>query len=111
MESEAAVSMLKRAENYGLNIIDLTTDEDSSPHSRCAAKVPNENCKRKTDLNHCKKTLMKQLYFAKYEKGFIELNPLSIAYFGRCFTTVCVKIKMTRKYKEGPPWNNTTRLW
>ena len=45
MESEAAVAMLKRAEEKSLSIIGLT-DEDSSRHAKCAKELPNENRQR-----------------------------------------------------------------
>ena len=85
MESASAVSMLKKAIDKGLNIIGLTTDEDSSTHATCATEIPSNTCRRKTDVNHCKKSITKRLYKLKKERCFLELNPKSISYFRRCF--------------------------
>ena len=85
MESASAVSMLEKAIDKGLNIIGLTTDEDSSTHAKCATEIPSNTRRRKTDVNHCKKSITKRLYILKKERCFLELNPKSISYFGRCF--------------------------
>ena len=85
MESASAVSMLKKAIDKGLNIIGLTTDEDSSTHAKYATEIPSNTRRRKTDVSHCKKSITKRLYKLKNERCFLELNPKSISYFGRCF--------------------------
>ena len=90
MESESAVIMLKRCEEKSIDIVGLTTDEDSSTHAKCAKEVPSKKRKRKTDLNYCKKSITKQLYALKKVKGFSELTPKTISYFGRNFA-YCVQ--------------------
>ena len=60
MESESAVIMLKRCEEKNIDIVGLTTDEDSSTHAKCAKEFPSKKRKRETDLNHCKKSITKQ---------------------------------------------------
>ena len=88
MESTSAMSMLKNAIDKGLNIIGLTTDEDSSTHAKCATEIPSNTRRRKTDVNHCEKSVTKRLY--KLKKQFLELNPKGISYFGRCFAySIC----------------------
>ena len=86
MESaSAAVSMLKKAIDKGMNIIGLTTNEDSSTHAKCATEIPSNTRRRKTDVNYCKKSITKRLYKLKKERCLLELNPKSTSYFGRCF--------------------------
>ena len=75
MESASAVSLLKKAIDKGLNIISLTTDEDSSIHAKCATEIPSNTRRCKTDVNHCKKSITKRLYKLKKECCFLELNP------------------------------------
>ena len=73
-----------------IDIVGLTTDEDSSTHAKCAKEVPSKERKRKIDLNHYKKSITKQLYALKKVKGFSELTPKTISYFGRSFA-YCVQ--------------------
>ena len=75
----------EKAIDKGLNIIGLTTDEDSRTHAKCATEIPSNTRRRKTDVNHYKKSITKRLYKLKKERCFLELNPKSISYFGRCF--------------------------
>ena len=83
MESASALSMLKKAIDKGLNIIGLTTDEDSSTPAKCATEISSNTRRCKND---CKKSITKRLYKLKKDRCFLELNPKSISYFGRCFT-------------------------
>ena len=75
MESASAVSMPKKAIDKGRNIIGLMTDEDSSTYAKCATEIPSNTRRRKTDVNHCKKSITKRLYKLKKEHCFLELNP------------------------------------